>query len=116
MNASEKIDQQIASYDDWRGERLAHLRKLINDADPNLKEEWKWSTAVWSYNGKNLLAVGAFKDHVKINFFFGAALDVPEGTFNSGLDSKDHRSINFSEDDKINEKALKDLIRSATNN
>ena len=109
---SEEIDNQIASLPDWRGQRMAELRNLINEADPNLKEDWKWDTPVWTAKG-NVLALGAFKDHLKINFFRGASLDDPKRLFNAGLDAKASRSIDLHEGDSIDEQALKDLIRAA---
>lgn len=82
MNASQQIDKQIAGFTDWRGRMMIRLRKIINDADPKLNEEFKWHTAVWSANG-NVCALGAFKDHVKINFFKGASLPDPHRLFNT---------------------------------
>jgi hypothetical protein len=111
---SEQIDKQIADLPDWRGQTMAHLRKLINEADPNLKEDWKWGTPVWTAKS-NVLALGAFKDHLKINFFKGASLEDPKGLFNAGLDAKASRSIDLHEGDSIDEQALKDLIRAAAN-
>ncbi len=111
---SEQIDKQIADLPDWRGQTLIRLRKLINEADPNLKEDWKWGTPVWTAKG-NVLALGAFKDHLKINFFKGASLDDPQGLFNAGLDAKASRSIDLYEGDSIDEQALRDLIRAAVN-
>ena len=111
---SEQIDKQIADLDDWRGERMAALRKLINQADANLKEDWKWDTPVWTAKG-NVLALGAFKDHLKINFFKGATLPDPKRLFNAGLDAKATRSIDLRENDPIDEQALRDLIRAAVN-
>jgi len=73
MNASGLIDAQIAGLKDWRAKTLARLRKIIKEADPEIVEEWKWSTAVWSHNGL-VLAVGAFKDKLKVNFFQGASI------------------------------------------
>lgn len=110
MDASEQIDKQIASFPDWRGEMLTKLRKLIHDADPELVEEWKWGTAVFTKNGL-VCAISAFKDHVKTNFFKGAQLPNPHKLFNAGLDAKTMRSIDFFEGDKIDEEKLKDLIR-----
>jgi hypothetical protein len=106
------ITNQIAQLADWRGTMLARLRKLILEASPDITEEWKWGTAVWSHKG-NVVAVGAFKDHLKINFFRGAALKDPHGLFNAGLEAKATRAIDLREGDKINESALKDLIRAA---
>jgi hypothetical protein len=112
MTPSERITNQIAELGDWRGKILARLRKLIHEADHEMVEEWKWDTAVWSHKG-NVVAVGAFKDHVKINFFKGAALKDPHSLFNAGLEAKTSRGIDLHEGDAINEAALKDLIRAA---
>ena len=84
MNASEHIDAQIAELADWRGQMVARLRKLIHDTDPDITEEWKWETAVWSHQGL-VCAVGAFKQTVKMNFFQGALLEDPQKLFNAGL-------------------------------
>ena len=112
MNPSENIDKQIAELADSRGKTMVRLRKLINDADPSLSEDWKWGTAVWTKNG-NVVALGAFKEHLKLNFFKGARLSDPLGLFNAGLDAKESRSIDIGEGDKIDEPALKELIRAA---
>jgi hypothetical protein len=109
---SQLITNQIAELADWRGKMLARLRKLIHEADPDITEEWKWGTAVWSHKG-NVVAIGAFKDHVKLNFFKGASLKDPKGLFNAGLEAKATRAIDFSEGDNIDASALKDLIRDA---
>ncbi len=112
LTPSQLITNQIAELTDWRGKLLARLRKLILEADPDITEEWKWGTAVWSHKG-NVVAIGAFKDHVKINFFQGASLKDAKGLFNAGLEAKATRAIDVHEGDKINESALKDLIRAA---
>jgi hypothetical protein len=112
LTPSQLITNQIAELADWRGKMLARLRKLIPEAAPNITEEWKWGTAVWSHKG-NVVAIGAFKDHVKLNFFQGASLKDPHGLFNAGLDAKATRAIDVREGDEINESALKDLIRAA---
>src|SRR3982074_1000653 len=112
MTASELIDKQIAELGDWRGTLVAKLRKLIREADPDIAEEWKWETAVWSHGGM-VCAVGAFKDHVKVNFFQGAALQDPHKLFNAGLEAKKTRAIDIYESNKLNESALKQLIRAA---
>ena len=112
MDPSKLIDKQIADLTDWRGKMLAKLRKIIHDADPELTEDWKWGTAVWSHKGL-VLAVGAFKETVKVNFFQGATLPDPNKLFNAGLEAKKTRAIDFHEGDKINEPALKDLVRAA---
>jgi hypothetical protein len=112
MSASEQITQHINDLADWRGKLLARLRKLILAADPDMVEEWKWGTPVWSHKG-NVVAVGAFQDHVKINFFRGASLPDPHGLFNAGLEAKAMRAIDLHRGDKINESALKELVRAA---
>jgi hypothetical protein len=112
MNPSERIDKQIAELADWRGHMVAQLRKLILEADPDITEEWKWNTAVWSHQGL-VCAAGTFKKTVKMNFFQGAFLEDPQKLFNAGLDAKKMRSIDFSEGDTVDESALKDLIRAA---
>ncbi len=112
MDPSKLIDKQIAELTDWRGKMLAKLRKIIHDADPELTEDWKWGTAVWSHKGL-VMAVGAFKETVKVNFFQGATLPDPNKLFNAGLEAKKTRAIDFHEGDKINEPALKDLVRAA---
>ncbi len=112
MNSSERIDKQIAELADWRGQRVAQLRKLVLETDPDITEEWKWDTAVWSHHGL-VCAVGTFKKAVKMNFFQGAALDDTQKLFNAGLDAKKTRAIDFREGDAVNESALQDLIRAA---
>ncbi len=112
MNASELIDKQIAGITDWRGKALARLRKIIHDADPEISEEWKWNTAVFTHDGM-VVALGAFEEHVKMNLFQGASLPDPHELFNAGLEAKKTRAIDFHEGDKIDEAALKDLIRAA---
>ncbi len=112
MNVSDKITERINSYDDWRGEMLKELRKLINDTAPELTEDFKWDVPVWTSNGL-VCAISAFKDHVKINFFKGAYLPDPSNIFNSGLDSKEHRSINLAQSDKLDKAAVQELIYAA---
>ena len=111
-NASQRITDLIAELGDWRGKILARLRKLILDVAPDLTEEWKWGTAVWIQNGL-VCSAGAFKEHVKLNFFKGAFLKDPNHLFNAGLDAKATRAIDFHEGDTIDESALKALIRAA---
>jgi hypothetical protein len=112
MKPSDKIDEQIANAPDWRGQLLKQLRQLIHEADPEIQEAWKWNTAVFVH-GKNICAIAAFKDHVKINFFDGAKLPDPHGLFNAGLDAAATRAIDFHEGDSVNEPALQELIRAA---
>src|SRR5262245_14603088 len=112
LSASQHIDHYIKDLTDWRGKMVARLRKLILEATPDLIEEWKWDTPVWSQKG-NVVAAGVFKDHVKLNFFKGASLKDPKRLFNAGLDAKATRAIDFSEGDGLNEADLKDLVREA---
>ena len=112
MNPSERIDQQIAELADWRGPMFAQLRKLVHEADPDITEEWKWETAVWSHQGL-VCSVGTFKKTLKMNFFQGAALEDSQKLFNAGLDAKKTRAIDFHEGDVVNESALQALIRAA---
>jgi hypothetical protein len=111
-DSSKLIDKQIADLTDWRGKTLAKLRKIIHEADPAIVEEWKWGTGVYSHNGM-VVAAGAFKGSVKLNFFQGAALADPHKLFNAGLEAKKTRAIDFHEGDKIDGSALKALIRAA---
>jgi hypothetical protein len=112
MNPSQLITTHITELADWRGQMLARLRTLILEADPEIAEEWKWDTPVWSHKG-NVVAAGAFKDHIKLNFFKGAALNDPHGLFNAGLEAKASRAIDLREGDDIDESALTELIRAA---
>lgn len=109
---SELITDQIEELADWRGSLLAQLRRLILDAAPEVTEAWKWGTAVWVHRG-NVVAAGAFKDHVKLNFFKGASLDDPSQLFNAGLEAKATRAIDFHQADKVKAAALKGLVRAA---
>ncbi|HUR81842.1 MAG TPA: DUF1801 domain-containing protein [Thermoanaerobaculia bacterium] len=111
-SASKLIDEKIADLDDWRGEMLARLRKLIHAADPKVVEEWKWDGPVWSHDG--LICTGeTYKSVVKLTFAKGAALDDPSGIFNSSLTGNTRRAIDFREGDQVDESALKGLIREA---
>jgi hypothetical protein len=115
---SQQIDRRIAELDDWRGELLARLRGLIKQADPEVAEEWKWvkatspGTPVWSHGG-GICTGEVYKDKVKLTFFKGASLDDPSGLFNSSLEGNTRRAIDFSEGDKVDEKAFKALISEA---
>ena len=112
-SASRLIDARIEELGDWRGEMLSRLRTLIKQADPKVVEEWKWrGTPVWSHDG--LICTGeTYKNVVKMTFSRGASLDDPSGLFNSSLEGRARRAIDFREGDKVNEKALKTLIRAA---
>jgi len=112
-SASRLIDTRIQELGDWRGEMLSRLRALIKQADPEIVEEWKWmGTPVWSHSG--IVCTGeTYKNVVKMTFAKGASLDDPSGLFNSSLDGRARRAIDFREGDKVNDKALKTLIRAA---
>jgi hypothetical protein len=113
QSPSRLIDARIKELGDWRGDMLAHVRGLIREADPEIVEEWKWrGVPVWSHAG--IICTGeTYKAVVKLTFAKGASLDDPSGLFNSSLDGNTRRAIDIHEGDKIDEKALKALIRSA---
>jgi hypothetical protein len=109
---SEQIDARIEALGDWRGEMLARLRALIKEADPDVVEEWKWNIPVWSHDG--IICTGeTYKTHVKLTFPKGASLKDPSGLFNSSLEGKVRRAIDFGEGDEVKATALKALIRAA---
>jgi len=110
---SQLIDARIKELGDWRGKILSRLRALVKEADPEVVEEWKWrGVPVWSHDG--LICTGeTYKNVVKMTFAKGAALKDPSGLFNSSLDGNTRRAIDFHEGEKINEKALKTLVRAA---
>jgi hypothetical protein len=113
MSASKRIDKRIADLSDWRGDRLAEIRTLIHEVDPDVVEEWKWmGSPVWSHEGMYALA-NALKDKVKLTFHHGAQLPDPRKLFNAGLDGNTWRAIDFREGDKIDKTALKALLREA---
>ncbi len=107
------IDERIEELADWRGETLSRLRSLVKEADPEVVEEWKWrGVPVWSHDG--IICTGeTYKNVVKMTFAKGAAVKDPSGLFNSSLDGNTRRAIDFHEGEKINEKALKTLVRAA---
>ena len=116
--ASAVIDEKIKQLGDWRGKMLAKVRTVIHAADPEIVEEWKWAKAtspgvpVWSHGG--IVCTGeTYKDKVKLTFAKGAALKDPAGLFNSGLDGNVRRAIDIREGDKIDEAALRELVREA---
>jgi len=117
-DASKRIDERIRELADWRGTTLAKVRAVITAADPDVVEEWKWvkatnpGTPVWSHNG-GICTGETYKSVVKLTFFNGAALPDPSGLFNSSLDGKVRRAIDITENDKVNERALKKLVRDA---
>ena len=113
ISPSQLIDARIQELDDWRGEMLARVRKLIRQADPEVIEEWKWrGVPVWSHAG--IICTGeTYKSVVKMTFAKGASLEDPSGLFNSSLEGNTRRAIDIHEGDKLNERALTALIRAA---
>ena len=118
MSASDLIDARIAELGDWRGETLSRIRALVKEADPEVVEEWKWAkatspgTPVWSHDG--IISTGeVYKSTVKMTFAKGASLDDPSGLFNSSLEGNTRRAIDFHEGGRIDEQALKALVRAA---
>ena len=112
-SASALIDERIKELGDWRGKTLAKVREIIHEADPEIVEEWKWmGSPVWSHDG--IIAVGnGHKDKVKLTFSHGASLPDPDKLFNAGPGGNAWRAIDFFEGDKINERALTNLVRAA---
>jgi len=109
---SQLIDARIKELGDWRGELLSRLRALVKEADREVVEEWKWNVPVWSHDG--LICTGeAYKNVVKMTFAQGAALKDPARVFNSSLEGNTRRAIDFREGEKIDEEALKNLVRAA---
>jgi len=117
-SASAQIDARIDELADWRGETLRTVRGIIQDADPDIVEEWKWAkatspgTPVWSHDG-GVCTGETYKEVVKLTFFKGAALHDPSGLFNSSLEGKVRRAIDIREGDKIDVRALKRLVKDA---
>jgi hypothetical protein len=113
VSPSELISQRIAELGDWRGKLLARLRELIHEADPEIVEEWKWmGTPVWYHEGP-VCTGESYKSIVKMTFVKGASLKDPAELFNASLEGNARRAIDFRETDKVDEAALKDLIRAA---
>src|SRR6516165_5847698 len=117
-SASASMDEKIKELGDWRGKMLAKVRQIIHEADPEIVEEWKWvkptspGTPVWSHGG--IVCTGeTYKNVVKMTFAKGAALKDPSGLFNSSLDGNVRRAVDIHEDDKVDEAALKNLVRAA---
>ena len=108
----QEIDKFVNDLTDWRGKWIKQFRTLILKTAPEVSEDWKWGVPVWTCKG-NVVASGVFKDHVKLNFFKGASLPDPKKLFNAGLEAKATRAIDIAENDKVDEAALKDLIRAA---
>ncbi|HEV7481515.1 MAG TPA: DUF1801 domain-containing protein [Solirubrobacterales bacterium] len=112
---SQLIDGRIEELGDWRGELLARIRRVIKEAEPDVVEEWKWrGVPTWYHEG--MICTGeTYKDKVKVTFAKGASLDDPAGLFNSSLEGNVRRAIDWDEDDELDEKGLKGLVRAAVN-
>ena len=111
--ASANITKRIQELGDWRGETLAHVRRLIHDADPDIQEEWKWmGTPVWSHDG-GVCTGESYRQVVKLTFFRGASIEDPKKLFNSSLEGNTRRAIDLREGERINGAAFKRLIRAA---
>jgi hypothetical protein len=110
---SQKIDERIAELGDWRGDKLAEVRKLIHDADPEVEETWKWrGVPVFEHAG--IICTGeSYKDYIKLTFHKGASLDDPTGLFNASLEGNARRAIDIREGDELDPAAFQDLIRAA---
>jgi len=113
ISPSEQIDKLIDNLPDWRGKTLAKLRKVVHAADPEIVEEWKWMGTPTFYHHGLVLLFNPHKDKVKLTFYEGASLPDPDKLFNAGLGGGKWRAIDYFEGDKVNERALKALIRAA---
>jgi hypothetical protein len=112
QSASELISRRIAELEDWRGETLSRMRKLIKEADPGVVEEWKWGNPVWSHDG--IICTGeSYKNAVKLTFAKGASLKDPARLFNSSLDGNVRRAIDIHEGEEVDDSAFKALVRQA---
>ncbi len=112
MDTATQVHNFIEELPGWQRNLAARIRELIHEADPHIREEWKWGTPVFVRNG-NVCAIGAFRDHLKVNFFKGAALSDPGGLLNAGLEAKTSRAIDLADGDGIDEEKLRALVREA---
>lgn len=110
-DATQKIDDYISQQDDWKRAKLEEFRKLVHDLQPEVAEEWKWRVPVFTVNGKMRMAMSAFKDHVKYNFFIkGVEFTDPNKLFNNGLDAATSRSIDLKKDETVDPQQLRELV------
>jgi hypothetical protein len=112
MDASAQVDAYIAGLEGWQRQTAADLRALIHEAVPDIVEEWKWGTPVFSLRG-NVVAIGSFRDHLKVNVFKGASVPDPAGLFNAGLDAKTSRAIDVAQGGEVDAAAFRELVRAA---
>jgi hypothetical protein len=113
MEFDPRIDEYLTGVPQWQAGIIKAFRKLLHQTEPSITEEWKWSVPVFTTGSKPICAMSGFKGHVKINFFEGASLYDKEGLFNSGLDSKKHRSINLSQNDSFDGAKISALVTEA---
>jgi hypothetical protein len=112
MTPEEKISEYIDKHQDWRGALIRQIREMIHDVEPDIIEEWKWNSPIWSHHGM-VCSAGAFKNHVSLTFFRGATLEENTSLFNSASDSKNTRSVQWKEDSDFDGEALRYLITAA---
>lgn len=112
MNPEQQLAKEMAATNDWRGPMYEILRNVVGEFEPPLTLNWKWNSAIWS-GKKDVLSLSPFKAHMKINFFNGAHLDKFQTNFNNGLEAKNSRSIDFHENDKIDEELVRQIIAAA---
>ena len=112
MDPTAQIDAFLDGLPAWQRDSATRLRQLVHEADPAIEEAWKWDTPVFAHDG-NVCAIGAFADHVKVNFFKGASLPDPNSLFNAGLEAKTTRAIDLGEGDGIDEAAFRTLVSTA---
>jgi hypothetical protein len=113
MDASDRIDQYLEGLSGWQRDTAVQLRAQIHAADETIGEDWKWDTPVFTARGKQLCAIGVFKDHMKVNFFKGASIDDHDGLFNAGLEAKTSRAIDLAEGDQLDDAAFRRLVQAA---
>jgi hypothetical protein len=111
--AGQQIDAQLAALTDWRGDLVRSFRALVAEVEPELVEEWKWRTGMWSYRGALVCGYGVFAQHVKVNFLRGALLEDRTGAFNNGFDAQHSRSVDLRAGDALDRPVLVDLVHQA---
>ena len=111
--ATQKIDAQLEGLTDWRGDLVRAFRALVGEVEPDLVEQWKWGTGMWSAGKPLVCGYGVFAQHVKLDFFSGAALQDPAGLFNNGFEAKSSRSVDLRQSDALDAAAVGDLVRRA---
>lgn len=113
MTATEKIDEYIAKNNDWRGELISKIRQLFHETEPDVEEDWKWSSPIFSVRGKMICSPSAFKNHVSLNFFNGAFIEDPHGLFPKDSQAKQMRTVKFKNEEDFDRDALQGLMKNA---